>query len=223
MAEPQQVTIKGAPEGYNCSLSVTGYGARVVRINDINHGVDIDVAQDDTRDDTTYYTLNVTDAPFAVTCIFKTLAERDSLSQWLRGWAAASSANRRVSGFMTVRCPARRFVRTAVWEGGVVYGDTVGTVSYTLTLTFRAAEDPTSAIGQTDVLGDSRFQAASRDTANAPYFYPAYYANGASGDAPDGAIYDRNKSAEDVRALKDVGSAFDTTLDPIVNLVFGSG
>lgn len=215
MAEPTQITVKGAPEGYNCTLSVVGYGARAVRVNDINHGVDIEVAQDETRDDATFYTLNVTEAPFAITCIFKTYGEREAMSKWLRGWAEAVSANQSVGGFITVRCPARRFIRTAVWEGGVVYGDAVGTVSYPMTLVFRAAEDPTSAVGQGDVFGDSRFQAASRDTAAAPYFYPAYYANGASGDAPDSAAYDRNKAAEDAKTLRSIGSTLGSALAPI--------
>jgi len=216
MAEPTNVTITHAPEGFNCSLSVSGYGSRVVRATDISHGVDIATSQDDTRDNSTLYTLNVTETPFVVTCIFKSMAERDAFADWLRGWAHAVSANRPVGGFITVRCPARRFVRTAVWESGITYGDAIGTFAYPLSLQFRAAEDPTSAIGATDVAGDSSVQAASRDTANAPYFYPSYYVNGASGDAP---IYDR--PAAQPADTNMVAKAVTTGPDPIYKLVNG--
>lgn len=226
MAEPRNPTIPGSREGFNCLLSVAGYGKRVVRCLSIYHGIDISSSQDETRDAAAFYTLNVTASNFFLGLTFLSRAERETFSRWCVGWARAVSANQPVGGYMRVQVPARRFNRSAVLQGGLVFGDAIGTVSYPLTLRFIGADDPVSAVGSASVSEDSFFQTATRDTVNAPYFYPAYYVNGRSGDAPDSVLYDRDQAAHDAKVLKGIGTDIgqglaDVFIDPLADIIGG--
>lgn len=200
-------TIPGSPVGFNCLLSSAGYGQRAARAIGISYGVDISSSEDEMRDSHVFYTLNVTESDFVLGLIFVSMAERLDFANWLSGWAKAVASNAQVSGYISVSIPVRDYSRRAVWEGGLVYGDAIGTTSYPLALQFIGASDPVSAVGKSSVVGDSFVETATRDTTDAPFFYPSYYVNGATGDS----IYD-NPSApteQQLNPLKQVlGSSF---------------
>ncbi len=186
MADPRP-TISGATEGFNTRLTARGYGSRLLRCVRLAHGVEVGTQEDAAANGRALYPLNVVAPTFLVSAVFVDWAEREAFSRWAVDYMRRAATNQRVSGYLYVEVPARRFARYGVLAGPLVYGDVVGTVSYPCDLTFVGAQDPVGASRA------SFYRAAAKDTVAAPYFYPSG-SQKAGAESLEGTLYDPTPS-----------------------------
>lgn len=178
MAAPSQtdVTIAKAPAGYNCLLSISGYGSRTVRCQSVSYGVAISTTEDNSAHSRTLYPLSEYVAAYDLALSFTTRTERDKFCTWLRTYMNRVSRNEKVSGYVYVQVPARRQAFNGVPIGRLLYGDALPTdLTYPLGIRFIGVADPISAVGGKTASAKliSTFQGPKEDRQNAPYFYPA--------------------------------------------------
>lgn len=189
MAEPALATISGATAGYNCRLSVRSYGSRVVRAEALSYGVEVAYTESHGPGGRVLYPLARDTPGFSLDLVFVSYADREGFSAWMSTYMRRVSTNQRIGGFVYVVVPARRFARNGVPVGPLLYGDQVGTRAYRVSVRFVGVYDPISGVGQTSVGGVSYYKAPSKDTSNAPYFYPSG-TQVAGAETVEGTLYD---------------------------------
>lgn len=188
---PSKVTISGYPEGFNCLLTVRKYGSAAVRCTDVSYALTIGSTEDEAAAQRVYYPLNQYIAAYDLIFAFKSKAERDSLNNWLRNYMRKVSSNQSIGGYVFVQVPARNTAFNGIPLGPLTYGEqTPQVLQYTAQMRFVGASSPISAVGQKSALaGISQFKLPSKDTKEAPYFYPA--GNQQSGAVSlQGTLYD---------------------------------
>lgn len=201
MAEPRVVTIPGAPEGYNCRLSVGGYGSRVCRAVVIQYDLKVIGEDASAANRRAYYPVVVAGSSFDLQVIHKTYDEREAFNTWVRGYMEGIAANRRMSGAMKMECPARRLVRVGVVEGTLEYGLVWNeTLSYATTLAFVGSSEPLSALGGESVEGVSYFKTARVDAATSATFYPTG-SQVAGAESLEGTIFDTTPPVLDLTPI----------------------
>ena len=206
MTAPTRVTIPGATEGFNGLLTVTGYGSKTVRVESIRFGTDIYSEQADAATTKAFYPGWLQDSSFSLVLVFKTAAERDAINDWLAEYMRRVTSNRLKQGSMLAQVPVRRFVRRAVPQGTLTYGDDIGNAgrAYRLDLLFVGATDPIAASAA------SRFRPARVDAKNSAPFYPSSEQKSGA-ESLDGTIFDESgaSSLARVQASLANGSRFD--------------
>lgn len=144
MAEPRQVQPSGAKSGFNARISNAILGSIDVRVATLSHGITINSEESSAAQAKTFYPQKVSDAPFSITLLHRTKAERNKVNDFLRNYMERASSNRLTSAYLRVSVPSRRFLRLGVLEGTLRYGDSVtqrGRI-YTTDLTFIASSNP---------------------------------------------------------------------------------
>lgn len=189
MAEPRQANIPGAPEGYNGRLSIRSYGSRVVRVTAISYGVEATTQMDESAGSRVLYPLARETVSFTLEMAFLSWAERESFTAWASTYMRRVAANQPIGGYVYVIVPARRFARNGIPVGPLPYGDRIGTVGYPVTLPFVGVHEPVSAVGRTPSGGVSYYRPPSKDTTQAPFFYPAGKQK-AGAESLEGTFYD---------------------------------
>jgi hypothetical protein len=182
MADPRP-TIPGAAAGWNCRLTARGYGSRLLRCLRVAYGVEIGVQEDFAANARTLYPLNRTSPVFLLSAVFQSWEEREAFNRWASVYMRKVATNQPVSGYLYVEVPARRFARYGVLAGPLVYGETIGDVSFPSNLTFVGAQTP---------VADSRtsyYRPASKDKTEAPHFYPSG-SQKAGAESLEGTLYD---------------------------------
>lgn len=181
MAEP--VSFPGATAGYNCRITVRGYGSRVVMCTRLAYGVEVGAREDEAARTRSLYPLYRTSPSFVVSAVFASWALREAFNSWAADYMARAVAGQGASGYAYVEAPDRRFARYGVLTGPLVYGASVGDLAYHTDLTFVGAQDPVPGVGV------SYYRPASKDRVDAPYFYPSG-SQRAGAESLEGTFYD---------------------------------
>jgi hypothetical protein len=183
-------TIPHAPAGYNCLMVVQKYGSRVAMVTDISYALNIGSSEDEAASRRVYYPLNQYIPAFDISYVFKSRVERDAFNQWMQAYMQKAASNQNIGGYVYVQIPARNIAFNGVPLGPLVYGEAVPTTpSYPLSVRYVGVTNPTSAIGKTALAGVSQFQLPTKDTKDAPYFYPAGKQK-AGAETLEGTLYD---------------------------------
>lgn len=165
--------IAGAPVGYNARITAAGYGSRLLRCLRVSYGVQVNTTDDEAASARATYPLARVIPSFTLVVSLHTLAERDAFNAWVREYMRQVTTNQRVSGYMNVTVPSRNFSRSGVPVGPLTYGARSGDFWWPTQISFVGVTDPVSAVGASTVPGASRYVGPSKDTTDAPYFYPA--------------------------------------------------
>lgn len=169
MAEPKQITIGGAPSGYNGRLSVPGYGAMVVRVATITYSLDIVTSEAASAHGKAFYPGWLNESAFSLEVMFATWAGREKFNSWMHGYMDKVTRNQISKGYMLVQVPARRFTRKAVPHRSLDYGDDVAQSGrlYRSQITFSGSSDPLAKNAS------STFRNAKAQAQTSATFYPA--------------------------------------------------
>lgn len=173
-------------DGRNGTLSVTGYGSRLVRVERISYGIEIYSEQAAASNGKVFYPGWLLDSDFSIGLLHLNIADRDGFNRWMQTYMEKVTSGNLSHGAMLVQVPVRDFARSAIPMGELGFGDSVQQQSgkaYRTTLVFRGATDPMSP-----KLASS-FQKAKNGAADsAPYYPSTGQKKGA--ESLDGTIFD---------------------------------
>lgn len=174
MADPS-VTINGAPEGFNCLMTIRKYGSKTVRVTDVAYDLTIESTEDEAAARRVYYPVSQYIAGYDLALAFASMLERDVFNSWLESYMRKAASNQSIGGYVFVQIPGRSIAFNGVPMGPLTWGEqTPADLQYPMQIRFVGAVSPTSAIGTTTALaGISQFQLPRKDTTEAPFFYPA--------------------------------------------------
>jgi hypothetical protein len=204
-----------ARSGLNTSLSYQ-YGGKTykfsVRASQVAHGSQLvsDEAQARTR--RAYYPHQVTAIPFALTVIIKGYKERVQFSNFLSDYVSrALDPSLSVSNFptMLVTMPNRKFIRWGVPLNGIEWGNHVGSMIWTPTVSFETHVDQSLGQSTTDYRWISYFSMSAQSVSASPeikYFYPSGIQLSGS-QVPDVGAFDKVTSIQDIQNIVNGGTA----------------
>lgn len=214
---PASPTVPGARDGYNCRMSVSGYGSIYCRTVSITPALKIISSDQKAHRHRAFYPFITSGSSFSMTLVHASHAERETFNRWITTYLNKVLANESIGGTVLVEVPSRLFSRVAVPEEVVAnYGETVGDISYQTDLTFKGAKEPLSAIGKDNVGGDSYIKAARNGNATSRYFYPTGTQVAGAAKA-DGVMFDRAAAplpASAVPSMTDSANAVEHGLTP---------
>lgn len=176
--------------GFNGSVSAEGFGTKKIRIESIVFGLGIIANEDEARRRRVFYPVVTTGSSFTMTIAFISYDERTAWSSALQRFAEDTIDGILSSGVMTIRCPSRDFLRTAVLDkdNQIEFGEGVGDMKYTADVSFCGASDPTNLDLSQRMAGISYFSGPKRDQ-QSQYFYPGGRQIKGAEDL-DGAMFD---------------------------------
>lgn len=174
MAEPTNIAL--GSNGRNARLKTNGHGQRLVKCIGLNYGLGI-IAKgdgDESRSRKAFYPVVTTSSSFGIVIGFSSWQEREDFNTWMTGYMEAVSTSSGLNGWMEVAVPARNFLKTAVPEGDLDFGEGVGDTAYQITLNFVGASDPLDNEGLTNKkAGISYFKPPGDKTGQGLYLSPA--------------------------------------------------
>lgn len=150
---PKPTTVKGAEYGCNCLITIPRYGKYAIRVLDVGYDIAIQASEESSANAKAYYPLNVLSSDFGMTAIFPSYSSRAKFTTWMRTYMDLLSSDKAVSGFVVVSVPAREFVRKAVFQGTIEYGQAITDVAYRLALNFVGASNPIDPNKASQVVG----------------------------------------------------------------------
>ncbi|MCX4799549.1 hypothetical protein OG497_37470 [Streptomyces sp. NBC_01242] len=138
-----------ARKGLNCTLtypvSKTNRQFRV-RVDSVGHGVTMVADESSARNSRAYYPHRVAPSRFYLRVLLKGYAERKAFSDWMQGYADhvmnPGLAVGKKFPDMRVLVPSRNFDREGVPLTGFEWGDTIGAIVWTPTITFETTGEP---------------------------------------------------------------------------------
>ena len=161
-------------QGLNCTLTYPRNNvnqALRVRVDTAAHGAQMVADESSGRNRRAYYPHRVAPAQFYIRVLLKGFAERKSFSDWMQGYADYVMNPGLPAGTkfpdMRVLVPARKFDREGVPLTGFEWGDTIGAMLWTPTITFETTREPQD----TESWTPSTFQAAKDPSLK--YFWPS--------------------------------------------------
>jgi hypothetical protein len=160
--------------GTNCTLSIAQYGYARVRADRAVFGMSV-VAyapNGQSRTGATFYPSKRTSGSFELTLTFAKDSSYRRICEWLERYSVWAANPRTVASPCRVLIPSRNFDMTGVIKDGITYGDEVGAITHSVTLSFVGARDPMELRNNSAI---SRFR-LGKNPANdpaPPYFYPA--------------------------------------------------
>jgi hypothetical protein len=173
VASPTNPTISHAREGYNGRLTVSRYGSFLVRVMSLDTSVKIIASDEEAARRRAFYPFITVGSSFDMVIVHTGWEDREAFNKWVRGYAERVTNNESIGGTMLIEVPVRRFSRIAVPEFALTYGERLGDISYTTSMSFIGAKEPASAIGTNNVAGDSYVKSARIGQATSKYFYPS--------------------------------------------------
>lgn len=183
MAEPNP-RIDGKM-GMTGRLSTIGYGSRLVRVTKVQDGLKIISSSGEARSRRAFYPHATVNAKFILTIVFTSWSERESFNRWMRTYMNGVSTGKGTSGYMKVSVPGRRFVRIAVPEGELLYGDAVKNVTYPVDVTFVGIHDPVDDLNHPSL---SQMQMPKNDLISKHFYPTGLQVSGA--DSLEGTFFD---------------------------------
>ena len=182
--------------GFNGTIGSQGSGSRQVRVMALNQWIGIIAGSQasESRSRRAMYPVVTTSSSFEVTLQFLSYAERQRFNNWLTNYMLSIVGGTAQSGVMTVSVPSRKFLKVAVPETEVTFGEGFNDVGYTLTLGFCGATDPLDLDLGARMAGISYFKPPTSGRVT-KFFYPAgEQVKGA--ESLDGTIFDTTPSDE---------------------------
>lgn len=158
--------------GFNASFSVVGAGTREIRALSLEFGLGIISNTEEAREYQSFYPVVTTGSSFTITLGFISWEERESFNKWAERFFLSVSRGTAASGYMTIRVPSRDFLRTAIPDGAIEYGEGVQDVGYKLRLSFKGASSPLTKLGDKHSKETSHFEPPKGKQASR-FFYPA--------------------------------------------------
>lgn len=160
-------------KGLNCMLAyrTDSYRTMRVRADVVGHGMTMVSETSSARNARAYYPHKVTPSRFYLRVILKGYAERKAFADWMQRYADYVMNPGLPAGEkfpdMLVMLPARNFHREGVPLTGFEWGDTVGAMIWTPTITFECTGEPQDVNVKVE---PSRFVAAQDP--DMKYFWP---------------------------------------------------
>ncbi|MFF7198187.1 hypothetical protein ACFZAM_31325 [Streptomyces sp. NPDC008079] len=161
-------------QGLNCTLTYPRRGVTQTfraRVDTVGHGLVMVAAESTGRNRRAYYPHRVAPAQFYLRMLLNGFAERKAFSDWMQAYADYVMDPGLPGGQkfpdMRVLVPARKFDREGVPLTGFDWGDTVGAMLWTPTVTFETTREPQD----TESWATSHFVAASDPSLK--YFWPS--------------------------------------------------
>jgi hypothetical protein len=217
-----------ARQGLNTSLSYQ-YGGKTyqfsVRTSQISYGSQLVADEAQARTRRAYYPHQVTAIPFSLTVIINGYKERVQFSNFLNDYVSrAMDPTLSVANFpsMVVLEPGRKFLRWGVPLTGIEWGDHIGSMVWTPTVTFQTHVDQSLGQSTTDYKWISSFSMSKQAVTDSPqikYFYPAGIQLSGS-EVPDAGSYDKVVSIQDIQNIINGGTSggSDSGVDPITGV-----
>jgi hypothetical protein len=141
--------VADSRRGLNCTLSYPLGGANQVfrvRVDSLGHGLTMVADESMARNSRAYYPHRLAPARFYLRVLLKGHPERQSFANWMQRYAdyVMNPGLPAGSGFpdMRVLVPARNFDREGVPLTGFEWGDTIGGMLWTPTITFETTREP---------------------------------------------------------------------------------
>ncbi|MEU6362275.1 hypothetical protein [Streptomyces albidoflavus] len=160
-------------KGLNCTLSYPLGGANQVlrvRVDRLGHGLTMIADESMARNSRAYYPHRLAPARFYLQVLLKGYTERKAFADWMQRYADHVMNPGLPGGVkfpdMRVLVPARKFDREGVPLTGFDWGDTVGGMLWTPTVTFETTREPQD----TETWRTSRFVHA--EDPDMKYFWP---------------------------------------------------
>jgi hypothetical protein len=160
--------------GLNCLLSYPLRGEiqiLKIRIDALGHGVEMIADESTGRNQRAYYPHRLAPARFYIRVLLVGHSERKTFADWIQRYADFVMDPGLAGGgafpAMRVLHPDRNFDREGVPLSGFEWGDRIGSIVWTPTVTFETTREPQD----TEVWSTSRFVAASDP--DLKYFWPA--------------------------------------------------
>lgn len=183
-----------ARKGLNATLTYQRGGvqrAYRVRCDMIAHGTQMVAEESQARLRRAYYPHRVSTQQFSIRVILIGYPERRSLSNWLASYSSFV-LDPDISGInyptMSVTVPSRDFSQRGVPLSGFEWGDHVGSMVFTPTITFEPAYEPWDKAKPAITRVEDTWQAFSKDDA-VKYFYP--FSTQLTGDNAPTGTYDQ--------------------------------
>lgn len=175
--------------GHSGRISSRGIGGRRIRVVALDFGLGIIATSDgEARSRRAFYPVVTTGSSFTMTVAFISYEEREQFNQWMKDYMHSVARGTAKSGIMTIRVPARDFVRTAVPETDLAFGEGLTDIGYLTSIGFIGASDPVNMNLSKKMAGISYFKPPRGDQESS-YFYPAgRQVRGA--ESLDGTIFD---------------------------------
>lgn len=167
MAAPREITMTGAPRGFNGKIVHATLGTLYVMVERITRNVSINTAQDSASQAKTMYPLWVSQGGTVLHLVHRSHAERDKVNRWVERFQERSSSAMLDHNYVDVSVPNRRFQRRAMIQGTLIWGEDVSDVLLRTSLTLVGAADPVQRY--TD---RSRVKLSTTDYVST-YFYPS--------------------------------------------------
>lgn len=182
--------------GHSGRISSRGVGGRDIRVTALDFGLGIIASSDsEARSRRAFYPVVTTGSSFSMTIVFISYEERGRFTRWMKDYMTSVAMGTATSGIMTIRVPSKNFVRTAVPETEIPFGEGVTDIGYEVTIGFKGASDPVNMNLSKKMAGISYFKGPT-DDAESRYFYPAgRQVKGA--EALDGSLFDADPTGKD--------------------------
>lgn len=181
-------------KGLNATLAYQRGGvqrAYRVRCDMIVHGTQMVAEESQARLRRAYYPHRVSTQQFSIRVILIGYPERRSLSNWLASYSSFV-LDPDISGVnyptMSITVPSRDFSQRGVPLSGFEWGDHVGAMVFTPTITFEPAYEPWDKAKPAITRVEDTWQAFSKDEA-VKYFYP--FSTQLTGDNAPTGTYDQ--------------------------------
>jgi hypothetical protein len=161
-------------KGLNCTLTYPLGGANQVmrvRVDSVGHGLTMVADESMARNSRAYYPHRVAPARFYLRVLLKGYSERKAFADWMQRYADYVMNPGLPGGpkfpDMRVLVPSRNFDREGVPLSGFEWGDVVGGMLWTPTVTFETTREPQD----TETWATSTFVNAANDP-DMKYFWP---------------------------------------------------
>jgi hypothetical protein len=179
--------------GHNATISTRGFGSRQVRAMTVDFGLAIVASSDNEgRSRRAFYPKVTSGSSFTLGLGFISWGEREAFNRWMSRFMEAVSTGAARHGSMTVRVPSRNFVRVAVPEGPLEFGEGVGDMTYRTNVSFVGASDPVNVALGARMAGVSYFKGPGKHQVSR-FFYPAGRQIGGS-ESLEGTLFDTSPS-----------------------------
>lgn len=163
-------------KGLNCTLTYPRKGVNHTlrcRVDMVGHGLVMVADESSGRNRRAYYPHRVAPAQFYIRALLNGWSERKAFSDWIQTYADFVMDPGLPAGSkfpdMRVLIPARKFDREGVPLTGFDWGDTIGGMLWTPTITFETTREPQDA----NAVATSKFVAATDKDASLKYFWPS--------------------------------------------------
>lgn len=146
-----------------------------VRVGQIQHGVQMVADESTSRTRRAYYPHRLSATQFSIQVILSSYSERTLFSNYLNDYSKRALDPNLAGQFpqMQVQVPVRKFVRWGVPLNGIEWGEHIGAVIWTPTVTFETTID--WSIGDNNAPKVSSFALSTLASDQSPelkYFYP---------------------------------------------------